>query len=71
MSLGGSSVAVVQLQGGQLQVQGVIQSAQSSVIQSPQQQIVQVRSDGVDVDSQDLCVRLWCPSASLLKLFQC
>ncbi|XP_061583545.1 cyclic AMP-dependent transcription factor ATF-1 isoform X2 [Cololabis saira] len=38
MSLGGSSVAVVQLPGGQLQVQGVIQSAQSSVIQSPQAQ---------------------------------
>lgn len=38
MSLGGSSVAVVQLPGGQFQVQGVIQSAQSSVIQSPQAQ---------------------------------
>uniref|UniRef100_A0A674NPF9 Activating transcription factor 1 n=1 Tax=Takifugu rubripes TaxID=31033 RepID=A0A674NPF9_TAKRU len=35
MSLGGSSVAVVQLPGGQFQVQGVIQSAQPSVIQSP------------------------------------
>ncbi|KAM6928129.1 cyclic AMP-dependent transcription factor ATF-1 isoform 1-T1 [Xenentodon cancila] len=47
MSLGGSSVAVVQLPGGQLQVQGVIQSAQSSVIQSPQAQ-------GTDSeDSQD------------------
>ncbi|KAI7808051.1 cyclic AMP-dependent transcription factor ATF-1 [Triplophysa rosa] len=35
MSLGGSQVAVVQLPSGQFQVQGVIQSAQSSVIQSP------------------------------------
>uniref|UniRef100_A0A8C7XXT4 Activating transcription factor 1 n=1 Tax=Oryzias sinensis TaxID=183150 RepID=A0A8C7XXT4_9TELE len=52
MSLGGSSVAVVQLQGGQLQVQGVIQSAQSSVIQSPQQQIVQVQGTDSE-DSQD------------------
>lgn len=43
MSLGGSSVAVVQLPGGQFQVQGVIQSAQSSVIQSPQVQTAQVR----------------------------
>lgn len=43
MSLGGSSVTVVQLPGGQLQVQGVIQSAQSSVIQSPQVQNTQVR----------------------------
>lgn len=42
MSLGGSSVAVVQLPGGQYQVQGVIQSAQSSVIQSPQAQSVTV-----------------------------
>lgn len=42
MSLGGSSVAVVQLPGGQFQVQGVIQSAQSSVIQSPQVQTAQV-----------------------------
>lgn len=42
MSLGGSSVAVVQLPGGQFQVQGVIQSAQSSVIQSPQVQAAQV-----------------------------
>lgn len=46
MSLGGSSVAVVQLPGGQFQVQGVIQSAQSSVIQSPQVQTVQVRPAG-------------------------
>lgn len=43
MSLGGSSVAVVQLPGGQFQVQGVIQSAQSSVIQSPQVQTTQVK----------------------------
>ena len=42
MSLGGSSVTVVQLPGGQFQVQGVIQSAQSSVIQSPQAQNTQV-----------------------------
>ncbi|XP_066564740.1 cyclic AMP-dependent transcription factor ATF-1 isoform X1 [Amia ocellicauda] len=41
MSLGGSPVTVVQLPGGQFQVQGVIQSAQSSVIQSPQVQTVQ------------------------------
>ncbi|XP_048856349.1 cyclic AMP-dependent transcription factor ATF-1 isoform X2 [Brienomyrus brachyistius] len=38
MSLGGSPVTVLQLPGGQFQVQGVIQSAQSSVIQSPQGQ---------------------------------
>lgn len=43
MSLGGSPVTVVQLPGGQFQVQGVIQSAQS-VIQSPQMQTVQVRA---------------------------
>ena len=43
MSLGGQSVAVVQLPGGQFQVQGVIQTAQSSVIQSPQVQSAQVR----------------------------
>ncbi|KAM9859702.1 cyclic AMP-dependent transcription factor ATF-1 isoform 1-T1 [Aulostomus maculatus] len=47
MSLGGSSVTVVQLPGGQFQVQGVIQSAQSSVIQSPQVQTTQ------DTDSED------------------
>lgn len=35
-------MAVVQLPGGQFQVQGVIQSAQSSVIQSPQVQAAQV-----------------------------
>lgn len=35
-------MAVVQLPGGQFQVQGVIQSAQSSVIQSPQVQTAQV-----------------------------
>ncbi|XP_034544477.1 cyclic AMP-dependent transcription factor ATF-1 isoform X2 [Notolabrus celidotus] len=52
MSLGGSSVAVVQLPGGQFQVQGVIQSAQSSVIQSPQGQIVQALGSDSD-DSQD------------------
>ncbi|XP_075880752.1 cyclic AMP-dependent transcription factor ATF-1 isoform X2 [Nelusetta ayraudi] len=52
MSLGGSSVAVVQLPGGQFQVQGVIQSAQSSVIQSPQVQAAQ--APGTDSeDSQD------------------
>ncbi|XP_070703088.1 cyclic AMP-dependent transcription factor ATF-1 isoform X2 [Pempheris klunzingeri] len=52
MSLGGGSVAVVQLPGGQFQVQGVIQSAQSSVIQSPQVQIAQ--NQGTDSeDSQD------------------
>uniref|UniRef100_A0A674P6Y9 Activating transcription factor 1 n=1 Tax=Takifugu rubripes TaxID=31033 RepID=A0A674P6Y9_TAKRU len=43
MSLGGSSVAVVQLPGGQFQVQGVIQSAQPSVIQSPHGHAAQVR----------------------------
>lgn len=52
MSLGGSSVAVVQLPGGQFQVQGVIQSAQSSVIQSPQVQTVQAPGSDSD-DSQD------------------
>ncbi|XP_019942190.1 cyclic AMP-dependent transcription factor ATF-1 isoform X3 [Paralichthys olivaceus] len=52
MSLGGSSVAVVQLPGGQFQVQGVIQSAQSSVIQSPQVQSAQSQGSDSD-DSQD------------------
>ncbi|XP_030276529.1 cyclic AMP-dependent transcription factor ATF-1 isoform X2 [Sparus aurata] len=52
MSLGGGSVAVVQLPGGQFQVQGVIQSAQSSVIQSPQGQTVQALGSDSD-DSQD------------------
>ncbi|XP_053491992.1 cyclic AMP-dependent transcription factor ATF-1 isoform X2 [Ictalurus furcatus] len=46
MTLGGSPVAVVQLPGGQFQVQGVIQSAQSSVIQSPPAQ-------GQGSDSED------------------
>ncbi|KAE8298673.1 Cyclic AMP-dependent transcription factor ATF-1 [Larimichthys crocea] len=52
MSLGGSSVAVVQLPGGQFQVQGVIQSAQSSVIQSPHVQTAQAPGTDSD-DSQD------------------
>ncbi|XP_008408335.1 cyclic AMP-dependent transcription factor ATF-1 isoform X1 [Poecilia reticulata] len=52
MSLGGSSVAVVQLPGGQFQVQGVIQSAQSSVIQSPQAQSATAQGSDSD-DSQD------------------
>lgn len=52
MSLGGSSVAVVQLPGGQFQVQGVIQSAQSSVIQSPQGQNTQALGTDSE-DSQD------------------
>lgn len=52
MSLGGSSVAVVQLPGGQFQVQGVIQSAQSSVIQSPPGQNVQTQVSDSE-DSQD------------------
>ncbi|XP_023846528.1 cyclic AMP-dependent transcription factor ATF-1 isoform X1 [Salvelinus sp. IW2-2015] len=52
MSLGGSPVTVVQLPGGQFQVQGVIQSAQSSVIQSPQLQTVQGQGSDSD-DSQD------------------
>ncbi|XP_046880537.1 cyclic AMP-dependent transcription factor ATF-1 [Hypomesus transpacificus] len=52
MSLGGSPVTVVQLPGGQFQVQGVIQSAQSSVIQSPQVQTVQGQGSDSD-DSQD------------------
>lgn len=52
MSLGGSPVTVVQLPGGQFQVQGVIQSAQSSVIQSPQLQTVQSQGSDSD-DSQD------------------
>ncbi|KAJ3602519.1 hypothetical protein NHX12_030273 [Muraenolepis orangiensis] len=50
MSLGNSPVTVVQLAGGQFQVQGVIQSAQSSVIQSPQGQNAQ-GSDSDDSDS--------------------
>ncbi|KAL4655506.1 cyclic AMP-dependent transcription factor ATF-1 isoform X1 [Arapaima gigas] len=48
MSLGGSPVTVVQLPSGQFQVQGVIQSAQSSVIQSPQVQATQGQSDSDD-----------------------
>ncbi|KAM7005676.1 cyclic AMP-dependent transcription factor ATF-1 isoform 2-T2 [Tautogolabrus adspersus] len=52
MSLAGSSVALVQMPGGQFQVQGVIQSAQSSVIQSPQGQTAQVMGSDSD-DSQD------------------
>ncbi|XP_074489461.1 cyclic AMP-dependent transcription factor ATF-1 isoform X1 [Sebastes fasciatus] len=52
MSLGGGSVAVLQLPGGQFQVQGVIQSAQSSVIQSPQMQSAQALDSDSD-DSQD------------------
>ncbi|KAK9529139.1 hypothetical protein VZT92_013253 [Zoarces viviparus] len=48
----GGSVAVVQLPGGQFQVQGVIQSAQSSVIQSPQMQTAQALASDSD-DSQD------------------
>ncbi|XP_032404280.1 cyclic AMP-dependent transcription factor ATF-1 isoform X1 [Xiphophorus hellerii] len=52
MSLGGSSVAVVQLPGGQFQVQGVIQSAQSSVIQSPQAQSATAQGSDSE-DSQD------------------
>ncbi|KAM7401992.1 hypothetical protein PAMP_017269 [Pampus punctatissimus] len=51
MSLGGSSVTVVQLPGGQFQVQGVIQSAQS-VIQSPQVQNTQAQCSDSE-DSQD------------------
>ncbi|XP_042355687.1 cyclic AMP-dependent transcription factor ATF-1 isoform X2 [Plectropomus leopardus] len=51
MSLGGGSVAVVQLPGGQFQVQGVIQSAQS-VIQSPPAQTAQALDSDSD-DSQD------------------
>ncbi|XP_054472632.1 cyclic AMP-dependent transcription factor ATF-1 [Anoplopoma fimbria] len=50
--LSGGSVAVVQLPGGQFQVQGVIQSAQSSVIQSPQMQTAQALGSDSD-DSQD------------------
>ncbi|XP_022600809.1 cyclic AMP-dependent transcription factor ATF-1-like isoform X2 [Seriola dumerili] len=53
MSLGGSSVAVVQLPGGQFQVQGVIQSAQSSVIQSPQVQTAQGSDSEDSQDSSD------------------
>ncbi|XP_033821796.1 cyclic AMP-dependent transcription factor ATF-1 isoform X3 [Periophthalmus magnuspinnatus] len=52
MSLAGSPVTVVQLPGGQLQVQGVIQSAQSSVIQSPQGHTPQTQGSDSD-DSQD------------------
>ncbi|XP_069011265.1 cyclic AMP-dependent transcription factor ATF-1 isoform X2 [Embiotoca jacksoni] len=52
MSLGGSAVTVVQLPGGQFQVQGVIQSAQSSVIQSPQVHTAQIQDTDSD-DSQD------------------
>ncbi|XP_010879592.2 cyclic AMP-dependent transcription factor ATF-1 isoform X1 [Esox lucius] len=51
MSLGGSPLTVVQLPGGQYQVQGVIQSA-PSVIQSPQVQTVQGQGSDSD-DSQD------------------
>ncbi|KAI4879448.1 hypothetical protein NFI96_022885 [Prochilodus magdalenae] len=51
MSLGGSPLTVVQLPSGQIQVQGVIQSAQSSVIQSPPAQAQSHQSDSED--SQD------------------
>lgn len=54
MSLGGSSVAVVQLAGGQFQVQGVIQSAQPSVIQSPHSQAAQVKPTLSDVAADAL-----------------
>ncbi|XP_026163705.1 cyclic AMP-dependent transcription factor ATF-1 isoform X2 [Mastacembelus armatus] len=53
MSLGGGPVAVVQLPGGQFQVQGVIQSAQSSVIQSPQMQTAQGSDSEDSQDSSD------------------
>ncbi|NXD30843.1 ATF1 factor, partial [Spelaeornis formosus] len=55
MSLRGSApLTVVQLPGEQVQVQGVIQSAQSSsVIHSPQGQTVQVSSLSESEDSQD------------------
>nr|XP_057910380.1 cyclic AMP-dependent transcription factor ATF-1 isoform X2 [Doryrhamphus excisus] len=53
MSLGGSPVTVVQLPGGQLQVQGVIQSPQSSVIQPPQAQTSQGSDSDDSHDSSD------------------
>lgn len=53
MNLGGSAVTVVQLPGGQFQVQGVIQSAQSSVIQSPQGQTAQGSDSDDSQDSSD------------------
>uniref|UniRef100_A0A3B3ZPE2 Uncharacterized protein n=1 Tax=Periophthalmus magnuspinnatus TaxID=409849 RepID=A0A3B3ZPE2_9GOBI len=53
MSLAGSPVTVVQLPGGQLQVQGVIQSAQSSVIQSPQGHTPQGSDSDDSQDSSD------------------
>ncbi|XP_074836409.1 cyclic AMP-dependent transcription factor ATF-1 isoform X2 [Carettochelys insculpta] len=54
MSLRGSTpLTVVQLPGEQVQVQGVIQTAQSSVIHSPQVQTVQVSSLSESEDSQD------------------
>ncbi|XP_058717139.1 cyclic AMP-dependent transcription factor ATF-1 isoform X4 [Poecile atricapillus] len=55
MSLRGSApLTVVQLPGEQVQVQGVIQTAQSSsVIHSPQVQTVQVSSLSESEDSQD------------------
>ncbi|NXM66993.1 ATF1 factor, partial [Serilophus lunatus] len=54
MSLRGSAPLVVQLPAEQLQVQGVIQTAQSSsVIHSPQVQTVQVSSLSESEDSQD------------------
>ncbi|XP_034022601.1 cyclic AMP-dependent transcription factor ATF-1 isoform X2 [Thalassophryne amazonica] len=52
MSVGSSPVTVVQLPGGQFQVQGVIQSAQSSVIQSPPVQTTQTQGTDSE-DSQD------------------
>uniref|UniRef100_UPI00398F26C4 cyclic AMP-responsive element-binding protein 1-like isoform X2 n=1 Tax=Pristiophorus japonicus TaxID=55135 RepID=UPI00398F26C4 len=53
--MGGSTpVTVLQLPGGQtVQVQGVIQTAQSSVIQSPQMQTVQVSALSESDDSQE------------------
>ncbi|XP_030410760.1 cyclic AMP-dependent transcription factor ATF-1 isoform X3 [Gopherus evgoodei] len=54
MSLRGPTpLTVVQLPGEQVQVQGVIQTAQSSVIHSPQVQTVQVSSLSESEDSQD------------------
>nr|XP_040037425.1 cyclic AMP-responsive element-binding protein 1-like [Gasterosteus aculeatus aculeatus]XP_040037435.1 cyclic AMP-responsive element-binding protein 1-like [Gasterosteus aculeatus aculeatus]XP_040037444.1 cyclic AMP-responsive element-binding protein 1-like [Gasterosteus aculeatus aculeatus] len=54
LTTGGSTVTLVQLPNGQtVQVHGVIQAAQPSVIQSPQVQTVQISTVGESEDSQE------------------
>lgn len=54
----GPTVTLVQLPNGQtVQVHGVIQAAQPSVIQSPQVQAVQVRDTQTHSHTHDVCPR--------------